>query len=365
LTGKVQSKLLDFADLGAVIGLAPSSGTPPQTAAVSSATGKAASSGGETSTRSTAASRKVLPIATLDVARLQAMNADVTYSAADIRHVRALPLDQGSVHIKLTAGVLQLDPVSLGVAGGSVAGSIRIDSNVAPAAFTTRLDARGLHLNQLFPAVETTRSGLGKISGQFDLKGRGNSVAHMLGSASGDIAVLMGKGEISNILLEYMGLDGGEVIKFMLRGDRNVQLRCAAAAFDVKQGLMTSRAIVLDTSDTVINGHGRVSLANETLDIILDPVPKDRSILSLRSPLRIGGTFAAPSAGPDKVALAGLGSVLPWCWQPSIPCWRWPPRWKQAPVRMRIAVLFWQRRPSQKRPHGLWQPAQGNWVISG
>jgi uncharacterized protein involved in outer membrane biogenesis len=318
LTGKVQSKLLDFADLGAVIGLAPSSGTPPQTAAVSSATGKAASSGGETPTRSAAPSRKVLPIATLDVVRLQAMNADVSYSAADIRHVRALPLDKGSVHIKLTAGVLQLDPVSLGVAGGSVAGSIHIDSNVAPAAFTTRLDVRGLHLNQLFPAVETTKSGLGKISGQFNLKGRGNSVAQMLGSASGDMAMLMGKGEISNILLEYMGLDGGEIIKFLLRGDRNVQLRCAAAAFDVKQGLMTSRAIVLDTSDTVINGHGRVSLANETLDIILDPVPKDRSILSLRSPLRIGGTFAAPSAGPDKAALAGrvgialvLGAINP------------------------------------------------------
>lgn len=283
LTGKLQSKLLDFADLGPAIGLAP-------------ATGKATSS---------PRAGKVLPVATVDVARLQSMNADVSYSASDIRHVRALPLDKGSVHIKLTEGVLQLDPVSLGVAGGSVAGSIHIDTNVAPAAYTTQLDAHALQLNQLFPEVKTSKSALGKISGQFNLKGRGNSVAQMLGSASGDVAMLMGKGEISNILLEYIGLDGGEIIKFLLRGDRNVQLRCAAAAFDVKQGLMTSRAIVLDTSDTEISGHGQVSLANETLDIMLDPAPKDRSILSLRSPLRIGGTFAAPSAGPDQGALAG------------------------------------------------------------
>jgi uncharacterized protein involved in outer membrane biogenesis len=186
-----------------------------------------------------------------------------------------------------------------------VGGHIRIDTNVSPAAFMTKLDVRALRLNQLFPTVETTKTGLGKISGQFDLTGRGNSVAQMLGSASGDVAVLMGKGEISNILLEYMGLDGGEVIKFLLRGDRTVQLRCAAAAFDVKQGLMSSRAIVLDTSDTVITGQGQVSLANETLDILLKPQPKDMSILSLRSPLRIGGTFASPSAGPDKAALAG------------------------------------------------------------
>lgn len=306
LSGKVQSKLLDFADLAPVIGLPPPAGPTPVKAA-------AAKTGDEPAPakRSTpgGASRKVLPVATLDVTRLKAMNADVVYSASDIRHVEVLPLDKGSVHVKLNAGVLQLEPISLGIAGGTVAGSIRIDSNVMPATFATRLDLRAVQLHQLFPAVETSKSSLGKISGQFDLKGRGNSLAQMLGTSSGDVAVLMGKGQISNILLEFMGLDGGEIIKFLVRGDRNVQLRCAAAAFEVKQGLMSTKTIVLDTTDTVINGRGNISLADETLDLILDPAPKDRSILSFRSPLRIGGTFAAPSAGPDKSALAGRAGI--------------------------------------------------------
>ena len=296
LTGKVQSKLLDFADLRPVIGL------PVATPAVVANQALAAPEVGS-------ASRKVLPTATLDLVRLQAMNADVVYSAADIRHVEQLPLDKGSVHVKLANGVLQLAPVALGVAGGSLAGRITVDTNTTPATFETRLDVTAVQLNKLFPTIETTKSSLGKISGQVDLKGRGNSAAQMLGSASGNVALLMGKGEISNILLEFVGLDGGEVIKFFLRGDRNVQLRCAAAAFDVKQGLMRSKTIVLDTTDTVINGSGTISLANEMLDITLLPQPKDRSILSLRSPLKIAGSFAAPSAGPDKVALAGRAGL--------------------------------------------------------
>ena len=307
LSGKVQSRVLDFADLGPVVGLTPSANAPDKSNA-----------GAATPARKQNVSRKVLPVATLDVARLQSMDADVVYSAADIKHVEALPLDKGSVHVKLKAGVLQLEPLSLGVAGGTVAGSIQIDSNVTPAAYSTRLDVRALRLNQLFPTVETTKSGLRKTSGQLDLKARGNSAALMLGSASGNMAVLMGQGEISNILLEFMGLDGGEVIKFLLRGDRNVQLRCGAAAFEVNRGLMTSRAIVLDTSDTLITGEGNISLANETLDIVLKPQPKDQSILSLRSPLRISGTFGKPSAAPDKAALAGraglallLGAINP------------------------------------------------------
>jgi uncharacterized protein involved in outer membrane biogenesis len=300
LTGKVQSRLLDFADLAPIIGLPPPTG-PTQADTAASTDGSERAPANTSST----AERKVLPVAPLDVTRLKAMNADVVYSAADIRHVQVLPLDKGSVHVKLNAGVLQLEPISLGIAGGTMAGNIRVDANLVPAAFTTRLDVRAVQLNKLFPAIETSKSSLGKVSGEFDLKGRGSSVAQMLASASGDMAILMGQGEISNILLEFMGLDGGEVIKFLLRGDRNVQLRCAAAAFGVNQGLMTSKTIVLDTADTVINGRGTVSLANETLDLILEPAPKDRSILSFRSPLRIGGTFASPSAGPDKGALAG------------------------------------------------------------
>ncbi|MES2509559.1 MAG: AsmA family protein [Pseudomonadota bacterium] len=306
LTGKVQSKLLDFEDLRPVIGLPVRTatavkGTKPPVAGAPVAKPVAVAKADP--------SRKVLPTGTLDLVRLKSMNADVIYSAASIRHVEELPLDQGSVHVRLNNGVLRLDPLSLGVAGGSLAGTFSVDVNVSPAAFDAHLALRAVQLNRLFPTIETTKSAFGKVSGQVNLAGRGNSAAQMLASASGDVGMLMGKGELSNILLEFMGLDGGEVIKFFVRGDRNVKLLCSAAAFEVKQGLMSSKVIVLDTADTVINGSGQINLANETLDITLRPEPKDRSILSLRSPLKIGGTFASPTAGPDKLALGARAGL--------------------------------------------------------
>jgi AsmA family protein len=308
LTGKVQSKILDFEDLLPVIGL------PVKTARTAAAPAeKSASAQAPATGQKLTAPRKVLPTAVLDLTRLKAMNADVMYTALSIRHVEQLPLDKGSVQVKLTDGILQLDPLVLGVAGGKLAGRVVVDAMVEPAAFDARMTASGLALNQLFPTVQTTKSSFGKFNGQASLKGRGNSMAQMLGSANGDVALLTGKGEISNLLMEFLGLDGGEVMKFFLRGDRNVQLRCAAAAFDVRQGLMRSKVIVLDTTDTVINGEGQISLKDETLDLTLTPKPKDKSILSFRSPLKINGTFAVPTAGPDKAALAGrvgLGVVL-------------------------------------------------------
>ncbi len=299
LSGNLRTRSLDFNDLAPVIG-AKASDKPAQTNKVVQRPGK------------------VLPDTPLDFALLKEMNADVRYDIADIRHVKELPLERAKVHIDLKSGLLKLDPMELGVAGGTLAGSVRIDSATTPAVVATRLDARRLQLNKLFPAEALTKSGLGTITGKVDLEGRGNSTAAVLASANGNLALLTGRGQISNILLEFIGLDGGEIIKFLVGGDRNVRMRCAAAAFDVKNGLMNTRTLVLDTTDTVVMGEGQVSLATEKMDLTLRPQPKDRSILSLRSPIHIGGTFASPTGGPDKGALAlragaaiALGTVNP------------------------------------------------------
>lgn len=301
LSGKLQSKSLDFDDLAPLIGV--------PTGASRTTTKTVAKGGSSSAAKQVQPAGKVLPTATLDFDRLKTMNADVWYRAVQVRNARSFPLDRIDTHIDLKGGVLQLDPLDMGLAGGRLAGLIRIDANTKPVAVQARLEARLLQLNQMFPRIERTEGSLGKLNGRIDLAGRGSSGAQILGSSSGTVALLMGKGQLSNILLEFMGLDGGEIIKFLATGDRNANLRCAAAAFDVKQGLMTSRALLLDTSDTVINGNGQISLANETLDLVLYPQPKDGSILSLRSPLRIGGTFSRPSAGPDKGALAGRAGI--------------------------------------------------------
>ncbi|HWP10465.1 MAG TPA: AsmA family protein [Ramlibacter sp.] len=301
LAGTVRSRSLDFDDLAPLVGLPEQ---PRSAAALPHVSGARAVAPDARAARGP--TRKVLPAAGLDTARLRAMDADVRYAAARISQ---LPLERMTVHVKLRDGVLRLDPLNLGVAGGSVAGRLRIDGTSDPAVGEAHLDVRSLELNKLFPRVTITHASLGKMHGDIDLKGRGNSVARMLGTSSGSLALLMGPGQISNLLLEVAGLDGAEIVKFLLGGDQNVTLRCAAAAFDVAGGLMNTRALVLDTTDTVIYGSGQVSLANEAIDLTLRPYPKDMSILSLRSPLVVAGTFAGPKVGPYKGALAGRAGL--------------------------------------------------------
>jgi uncharacterized protein involved in outer membrane biogenesis len=163
---------------------------------------------------------------------------------------------------------------------------------------------RHARLAQLFPTVRLMQDSTGLVGARLRLAGRGNSVAAMLASASGDLGVAMAGGDVSNLLIEYAGLDGGEALRFLVGGDRKTAIRCAVGLFKVQDGVAMSRTLVFDTEDTNIGGAGRLDFRDETLDVTLRPQPKDRSILSVRSPIRLRGTFAQPTVAVERGPLA-------------------------------------------------------------
>lgn len=306
LVADLVSKRLDFDDLAGFIG------APPQTKG-----SEASNPELKAQAAALAANPRILPGTPYNLEKLRAMDADVRLKAHRINAPK-LPLDDMDAHLKLDAGILQLVPLNFGVAGGDIRSTIRMDAREQVIRTNARISARRLDLSRLFPEVKLTRDAVGRISGDFALAGTGNSIAKMLGSADGDIAMGMGSGQISNLLMELAGIDIAEALKFLVTKDRKVPIRCAFGDFSVDNGLMRSRALAFDTTDTIIVGNGKISLKDETLDLELRPRPKDRSILALRSPLVVGGSFKDPSFRPDfrrlglrgAVALA-LGSVAP------------------------------------------------------
>ncbi|MEZ0472343.1 AsmA family protein [Luteimonas sp. C3_2_a3] len=297
---QLTSKLLDFDDLAGFIG-----GDPQ---ADDEGTGQQARQ---------AADGRVLPDTPYRLEKLNAMNADVRLRAQRIESP-ALPLDDMDGRLLLEDGLVRLEPLNFGAAGGEIRSSIRMNARDQP--IRTRMDAelRGLDLGRLFPDAELAQEATGDIAGHVAIAGSGNSIARMLGSADGDIAIGMGRGKISNLLLELAGIDIAEALAFLLTGDRVIPVRCAFGDFTVQDGVMEARALAFDTTDTIIVGEGRISLREETLDLLLRPRPKDRSILTLRSPLVVDGTFADPDIRPDlgRLGLRGalavtLGSIAP------------------------------------------------------
>ncbi len=298
LTADLSSSLLALDDLGPVIGARP--GSVAQAAALP-----------VVQTPQPAAKARVLPDIPFKTDRWDSVDAEVQLRAKALRHAKALPLENLVTHLSLKDAVLTLDPLNFGLAGGQLDTRITLDGRSQPIQARAQVRARKVLLSRLFPTVDLSKSSIGQVNGQFDLTGQGNSVGAMLASANGKLGLVVAGGEISKLMMEKIGLHLWEILSLNVTGDRLVKLRCAVADFDVKQGRMTTGALVFDTQVTTLIGTGSIDLGDETLDLTLNPRTKKTSPLALTSPIYIRGSFVQPKAGVDKgrVALRALGAV--------------------------------------------------------
>ena len=276
--GAIDSKLLDLADLGPLVG-----------------TDQPKESG-------------VLPDMPFDSNRWDSIDADVRINAGSIKR----PLEHLATRIQMRDKVLTLEPFEFGIAGGRIAGTIRMDGQKAPIAGDVALRVKDLDLPEFFPTIKEGQDSIGDINGLIELTGRGDSVGELLGSSNGKIGVYLDGGKISKFMMELVAMDVWGVARVKLAKDNStVDIRCAIGDFAVKDGLMTTNAFVFDTQVVNVEGTGSVNLKSEQMDLTLNPHPKDRSVASLNSPLYIKGTFGEPKVAPDwkQIGTRGIGAV--------------------------------------------------------
>ncbi|MHC8356050.1 AsmA family protein [Pseudomonas sp. LB3P81] len=292
LSGSLISNQLLFADLAPLIG------------ADSNAKQKAR--GGE----SKQPADKVLPVEEFKTERWRDMDADVEFTGKRIVHSAKLPFNDLYTHLVLTDGVLSLEPLRFGVAGGKLEAQIRLNGRTEPLEGNAKLTARGFKLKQLFPTFEPMKTSFGELNGDADISGRGNSVAKLLGTANGNLKMLINDGAISRELMELAGLNVGNYVVGRIFGDKEVKINCAAADFDIKTGLATTRLFVFDTENAIIYIDGTANMATEQLDLTVTPESKGWRLISLRSPLYVRGKFIKPDAGVKAVPLILRGAGM-------------------------------------------------------
>ncbi|HDR9056953.1 TPA: AsmA family protein [Burkholderia vietnamiensis] len=300
LSGELVSNLLQFSDLAPVIGA--------DTAASKAKRGD--------TTRQPA--DRVLPVATFRTERWSAIDADVKFTGRKLVKSPQLPITDLYTHILLQDGVLSLEPLRFGVAGGTLATDARLDGSRAPLKGRFTLAARHLKLKQLFPTQKVMQTALGEINGDASLSATGNSPAALAATSTGEVKALVTDGRISRLLMEAAGLNVANVVYEKLFGNRDVNINCAAIDFVAKDGMLDPKVFALDTDDALINVDGPINLRDESIDLKIHPHTKGFRVFSLRSPLYAKGTFKNPKVGVDAGALAlragamvGLGLINP------------------------------------------------------
>ena len=302
LHGEVLSQLLDFADLGPLIGAKQGSAGKPATS--QSGTGQGA-------TIPKTAGRHVLPELPFHTERWDSVDADLKFSAKTIHRAKELPIDNLVTRLQLRDSVLTLDPLDFGVAGGNLAGTVSLNGRADPIQAHIKVRVRKMLISELFPTFDRNKTSIGQVNGEIDLAGHGNAVSGMLANADGKVALVIAGGKISRLMMESVGLHLWEILQLKVTGDQIIGIRCGVADFKVKNGVMTTNTLVLDTDVTHIGGTGTIDLGKETLDLILTPETKKTSPVALRGPIHIRGSLGKPDVSVDtaQVATRSLGAI--------------------------------------------------------
>jgi len=297
LKANLTSQSLDWDDLGALFGAAPKAGPnetlSPEQAAIA---------------KTMVAQQRLLPDAPLDVGRIRAMDADVSYSARSIRDT-PMKLNSATVRVRLEDGMLRAQPLKLELPRGEVAGYVNLDARKGTP--VTELDLRmtNSRIETLIPVDYQGAPALtGSLVGRARLTGTGNSVHKAFASADGDVTIVAPSGEIRKAFAELAGVNVIKGLGLLNKKD-TTPVRCAVANFQTRGGVMRANNIVFDTGPVLVTGKGSVNLATERMDFTLRGHDKKFRMSRVMLPVTVKGPLMAPKLGVEPGAALAQGGA--------------------------------------------------------
>jgi len=304
-TADLASARFNYKDLGGFIGLPPGELARPQTAAQ------------QKEAQRRALLPRVLPDKPFELTKLREHDADVKFRGTSVKW-GDVPMDNLVAHLKLQNGVMRFDPLDFGIADGHIVSNVVLDVNRSTAQAQGEINARNVELKRIFPRLASPQGSAGRFGGRARFRTEGNSVAQLFASANGEATFSMRGGEASTLALVLTNLDLARAAELILKGDETAEIRCAITAVHATGGVVKPDLLVVDSTAVVITGEGTIDLREERYDLRLKGDSKRASLLALRGPILISGTFRTPIVGPAigpvaaRVGAAvGLGVLSP------------------------------------------------------
>ena len=282
VTGALHSKSVDIADLAGVTGAKPRKPTNRDR-------------------------WRILPDKPIDLPRIRAADIDIHYKIAHFKNKKA-PVDNLAAHIIVQDGFVNISPLSFGVAQGRIVANVRVDGRRNVLRSVADVDFRQVDLSRLLRDSKMAK-GSGVIGGTARIESTGNSTAKLLANGDGELRLFMSQGSLSALLVDLAGLEFGNALMSALGLPERTDVRCAVTDFELQQGVLRPKILVVDTKEANVLGEGLVNLQNETVDFRLHTEPKHAGILSLHSPVLVRGQLKKPEIKPEKKKMVTRGAA--------------------------------------------------------
>ncbi|KJG04490.1 AsmA protein [Photobacterium angustum] len=230
------------------------------------------------------------PVPVLSPEGLNKLNANFKLNVGEVRSGKDW-LGAGKLDWTLHNGLLSLNLLHIKLPGGNIdiKGSVKAQKELFDIhlnGFVKNFDY-GIIARRIDPKTDMK----GKISFEFNLNSLANTPDSLMNNANGFIGFAAWPKAFQANLIDLWAVSLADAVlpKFVTK-DHSV-LNCVAGGFNVKNGNMTQRDLLLDTSRIQVHGAFNASYKNRDFNLYLSPKSKKAQIFSLQTPVDVHGTF--------------------------------------------------------------------------
>ncbi|WP_455372281.1 AsmA family protein [Limibacillus halophilus] len=245
----------------------------------------------------------VIPDTPLPLDFLKTALVDVKLAVGALILNDSMTLEQMQGQIGLKDGKLTLTPLKTLLSDGQLELNTTLDSARKAPALDFGFTADNVDYGKLLREQGVYDKMRGTIGADIALTGAGASPRAIASSLNGTIDIEGGEGQLDNRLLKVLTAGVDQLGQLFSKEESN-KLNCILVRFDVKDGVATSTAMVIDSQVLTISGGGTVDLRSEKLDLYFETSTRSASLASLAVPFRVGGTMKNPKVFPDLAGTA-------------------------------------------------------------
>ncbi|PSU94315.1 AsmA family protein [Photobacterium kishitanii] len=230
------------------------------------------------------------PVDAISPQGLNLLNAVFKLNVGNVRSGKDW-LGAGKLDWTLNNGLLTLKPLHIQLPGGD----INIDGSVVAKGDKFAIKLNGLVKNFdygiIARRIDPKTDMHGKISAKFNLSSIANTPESLMNNANGFIGFAAWPKAFQANLIDLWAVSLADAVLPTFTTKDNSVLNCVAGGFNIHNGNMKQRDLLLDTSRIQVHGAFDASYKKRDFNLYLSPQSKKAQIFSLQTPIEVHGTF--------------------------------------------------------------------------
>ena len=214
-------------------------------------------------------------------------------------------LGSGSLSLTQQDGTLEVMPLHLNLPGGTATLSFSIDPDDETRRYVINMEISELDYGTIGRWYKPDTDLKGSINLRSSLISKSSSFNNIMAGATGYIDFSIQPEQLSSGVVDLWAVNFFLYLVPYLTPKNEPVINCAAARFNVEDGILRHEDLLIDTSRIQVKGKVGVDFNKNWIDAIFRPKPKRPQFLSLATPIKISGKLSKFKTGVPPAGVLG------------------------------------------------------------